>query len=305
MTSTPVKDQDSNQATLNYQSMQYSPGILKGTANAESTVSGYRKNIVTYNVVTYQVADSINIDEFKTAHPTGLIGTDPDELYYQLAKDQFITVYKYGVVCFINFDIIKAYEFVKLVSDYAKNVCGFLIEEEFTIETNALDLRFGFNKIEIIEPEIEVLRIILLNTAQSVALDHYLQQTRQLLERTTLHTSLLGKKGSLGMSDKQLRRFIGVTLNLKNEIVENLYIVDSPSDALENEMLLKIDIGMKKTLRLDHKSSNVHDHLKIITEHLELFSSMMHHSSSIKLEWIIIVLVFIEVVNTIVSHILM
>ncbi len=224
-------------------------------------------------------------------------------MYYQLAKDQFITVYKFGVVCFVNYDPVKAYDFIKVASDFATNVCGFLLEEEFVIEANALNIRFGFNKIEIMEPEIEIIRLILLNTAQSVALSHYLSQTRQLLDKTTLFTSRLGQKGHLGLSVHELKKFIGVTLNLKNEILENLYIVDSPADALQNEILLKIDIGMKKTLRLENKLNNVQDQLKIVTEHLELFSNMIHQSSSLKLEWIIIILVFIEVVNTIVTHI--
>ncbi|MEO8151092.1 MAG: RMD1 family protein [Bacteroidia bacterium] len=303
MTNTPVTDQFQEQQELNNTPMQYSPGIIKNPENAQSAVNGYRKNIITYTAVTYQVADSIDIDSFKTANPKGLIGTDPDELYYQIAKDQFITVYKYGVVCFLNYDARKAFEFIKMVSEHATNICGFLIEEEFTIETNSLDIRFGFNKIEIMDPEIEVLRLIMLNNAQSVALNHYLSQTKQLLERTTKHIALLGTKGNLGMSNGQLKKFIGKTLNLKNEILENLYIVESPSDALENEMLLKIDIGMKKTLRLEHKSGNVQDQLKIITEHLELFGNMMHHSAGVKMEWIIIVLVFIEVVNTLIGHI--
>lgn len=73
-----------------------------------------------------------------------------------------------------------------------------------------------------------MLRIIMLNVAQSVALDYYSQQTAALLEETNHHTQVLERKGRLDLSGSKMIRYIGRTLNLKNWISENLYIFDSP-----------------------------------------------------------------------------
>ena len=101
--------------------------------------------------------------------------------------------------------------------------------DEFEIETGSNTINYGFNKIEIPKADIEVLRLIMLNVSHSVALDYYSEQTNVLLEETNYHTQLLEKKGRIGMSGIKLKRYIGRTLNLKNKISANLYILIRPN----------------------------------------------------------------------------
>ena len=118
------------------------------------------------------------------------------------------------------------------------------------IETGAKEFKFGYNKVEILTAEVEVLRLIMLNVSQSVALDYYSHQTNALLEETNYHTQILEKKGQLDISGKNLKKYIGRTLNLKNKIAENLYIFDSPDVTWENETLNKVDLSLKNTFDL-------------------------------------------------------
>src|ERR1700744_3114344 len=151
-------------------------------------------------VLSYQIADSIDIKAFKPAFKADLHYSDADELFYKTGNQQFIYVFKYGVVCFLNYDAIKISEFLRLISAYCKNKFDHSLEEEFKIQTNAERNKIGFHSIEIIGSDIEVMRLIMLNVSQSVALDYYYEQTNKLMEETNFHTQMLETKGSLDIS---------------------------------------------------------------------------------------------------------
>ena len=142
-------------------------------------------------------------------------------------------------------------------------------------------------------------RLIMLNVSQSVALDYYSDQTNKLLEETNHHTQILERKGKLDISGKNLKKYIGKTLNLKNRIAENLYIFESPPQTWEDEDLNKIDVGVKRTFEIKERFRNITEGLQIVKENLELFKDLLQYRNSHMLELIIIALILVEVLNLI------
>jgi uncharacterized Rmd1/YagE family protein len=157
--------------------------------------------------------------------------------------------------------------------------------------------KISYNKIEIISADRKALRMIMLNVSQSVALDYYSEQTTQLMEDTNYHTQILEKKGRLAISGTKLKKFIGKTLLLKNRIAENLYIFDSPPETWEDERLDKLNTELKRNFELTERFRNVSEGLGIVKENLELFRDILQYRNSVFLEWIIIVLIAIEVIH--------
>jgi uncharacterized Rmd1/YagE family protein len=153
------------------------------------------------------------------------------------------------------------------------------------------------------KPDIEVLRLIMLNVSQSVALDYYSEQTNLLQEETNSHTTNLERRGRLNISGANLKKYIGKVLNLKNRIAENLYIFDSPPETWEDENLNRIDQGLKRTFDLQERYRDIREGLEIVRENLELFKDLLQYRNSTFLEWIIIILVSLEVVNLLIDKI--
>ena len=252
---------------------------------------------MTHQVLSYQVADSIDVKGFKSTFKAELIHSDADELFYKTDTDQYIYIFKYGVVCFLNYDPIRISAFLRLISAYCKNTFEESLSEEFQIEINAKENKIGNNKIDIINADINAIRLVMLNVSQSVALDYYFDQTTRLLEGTTQHTQVLERKGRLDISNINLKKYIGKTLILKNRIAENLYIFDSPPETWEDEALNKIDLQMKRTFDLQERFRNIQEGLNIIRENLELFRDLLQYKNSNMLEWIVIILILVEVLN--------
>ena len=252
---------------------------------------------MTQKVVSYQVADAINVKLFSQDFKAELIYNDPAELFYRTDTDQYVYVFKYGAVCFLNYDPIAISAFLRLIRPFCKNIFEQTITDEFLLETGGRELRVGFNKIEIPSASISVLRLVMLNVSQSVALDYYEQQTSRLLSETNHHTQILETKGKLQLSGTKLKRYIARTLLLRNRIAENIYVFDSPPETWEDESLNKIDTDLKKTFDLHVRVRTIHEGLSIVRDNLELFRGLMQHRYSSMLEWIIIILILVEVLD--------
>lgn len=254
-------------------------------------------------VVSYQIADSIDLKLFKNAYTAELYYNDSEELFYKMGDTRLIYVFKYGVVCFLNYEPAGIKDFLALVTPYCRNRFNQNLSEEFTIETGAAENRIGYNKIEITSTNIEVMRLVMLNVSQSVALDYYHDLTSKLLDETNQHTLQLEKKGKLGISGKKLKKFIGKTLLLKNRVAENLYVFDSPPETWEDESLHKIDLDLKRTFEIQERFRNISESLQIVKDNLELFKDLLQYRNSTVLEWIIILLIAVEVVNLIIEKV--
>ncbi len=162
-------------------------------------------------VLSYQIADSIDIKSVKAFFKSEILHYDADELFYKNESSVYIYVFKYGVVCFLDCDESRIEEFLQLISPFCKNLFEKKLSEEFQIETDSKENKFGYNKIEITNTDVETFRLIMLNVSQSVALDYYSEQTNKLLEETNSHTLQLEKKGKLDISGR----------NLKNTLVKH------------------------------------------------------------------------------------
>lgn len=253
-------------------------------------------------VLAYQVSDSIDIKGLKSSFDARPYFADIDELFYITESDKYIYIFKYGVVSFLNYDEAGISKFIQYLTPFCKNFSEYRHSEEFEIEQSAA-VRFEYNKIAITNATVDVLRLIMLNVSQSVALDYYYEMTDKLLSETNQQTQHLEQKGRLNISGKSLKKYIGRTLNLKSRISENLYIFDSPPETWEDEQLNRIDTGLKRTFDLQVRFRAIQENLQIIKENLELFKDILQYRSSYVLEMVVIVLILIEVINLVAEKI--
>lgn len=249
-----------------------------------------------YKVLAYQVANAINIKVAKQHLDWTPLFQDSDELFYEFDTHKYVYVFQYGMLSFFN---LTSEEIDHVVSEI-KPFCTDYIAEQLSEEINVSiedQVTVKFDKIILSEINAEMIRLVMLNASQSVALNRYSEITEALLIETNEHTKYLENKGKLDISGPKLKRFIGRTLNIKNKITENLYIFDAPDIVWEDETLNKLNLGLKQTFDLKDRYRFIHDRIDIIKENLELFKDIMEHKESSRLEWIIIILILVEVVD--------
>lgn len=256
-----------------------------------------------HKLVAYQVGEDIDIHAFKKAFAIKPVHFNELEAFYQIDTERYVSVFKYGVVCFFNYEEKDINEFIKLLFLYFN--CFFYDSEltkEYLIEANSKNTTYRYNKAEIESADHISIRLIMQSISKSVALDNYFQHARLLLEKTNSHVIILENEGKISISNMSLKQFIGETHSLKNKIIANIHLLDSDFEINQNPDLYCIDQGMKAALFLDKKSNNIYKELNIITEHLEGFRDIMTQGSNLKLAYIEIVLLGTFVIDIIVDH---
>ena len=250
-----------------------------------------------FPVVAYQIANTINIKASKQQLQWQLLFQDSDELFYSSSDNKYIYLFHYGIISFFNMSNVEIDNALALIQPFCDNYLSEKITEELSVVIQPNTLEVNFESTVLPELNSEMIRLVMLNTTQSVALDRYSEITHALISETNEHTKYLEINGRLNISGNKLKRFIGKILNIKNKISENLYIFDSPDSTWEDEQLNKLNVELKKTFDLKDRYHLIHNRIEIIKENLELFKDILDHRESSRLEWIIIILILVEVVD--------
>jgi uncharacterized Rmd1/YagE family protein len=251
----------------------------------------------------FQIADSIDLVRFKREYIGELINYSSSDLYYANSDGSYLYILSYGVVVFCGYSELKMSKNIDFLKRFSKNYLSEMISEEFIIHEHANEDRFGHNDVHLSKFSPEILKIVMLNIAQSVTLNYYHQLTMQMLDETNSYTSYLEKNGKLNISTKKLLKIIGKTLNVKNSIVDQLYVINQPEETWTDEYINKIDNGIRSIFEIKTRFQSIDYNLQIVKENLELFKDLMQHKRSNLLEIIIIALILIEVVNLFIEKI--
>lgn len=254
------------------------------------------------HMVAYHVAESINIIELKKEFTGKLISSTTSDLYYEFEDGGLLNVFSYGVVVFANIKDVEMSRTLNYLRSFCANIIGTRMDETYDVVVGE-HIHFGYKALSVTSLSLDVLRMSMFNLAQSVALDYYGKISEELLTEVKKFTNQLVVKGKLNISKRNMLRFLGRTLNTKNLITENLYIFDSPEMVWEDEYLDKINSGLIKCFELRNRYREIESTFKSIEDNLHVFMEMYYHRESKMLEWIVIILILIEVINMFVSKV--
>lgn len=252
-----------------------------------------------------QLAESFNIKKFRADFQTDIHSGSTTELFYTFFENnRFLYVFDYGVVVFANYDAVGKSEFVNFIKNYAVSLIDLNLSEEYLIEINpTIDKPLVKNNfVSVSKIDSSMMRIIMLNIGQSVALDYYENLTDDLISSSKHYILQLEKQGKISISKTNLLKYIGKVLNVKNSIIDNLYILDDPNLVWDNEELNLLNRNLKANFDINTRFKDLDYRLQIVEDNLRLFTDVLNVRESSKLEWLIIILIFIEIVISLTLH---
>jgi len=251
-------------------------------------------------ITAFYIAEQLDLRRLKEAYAGTLLQENPSELFYRVDDDEYFYAFDYGAVVFANMSDTDVSKNLALLQNFCAHLLPEKIRDDFEImHLPENPLTFGFDRLVVPLMGEEVMKSAMLNTAHSVAMDFYSQRVHELLSEINRFTTEMEMEGSISISRKNMLRFIGRTLNSKNRIVENLFIFDSPDTTWDDEYLDKIHRGLARTFELQIRFKEIEYTFKVVEDNLSVFRELYLHRESSKLEWIIIVLICIEVFDLI------
>ena len=254
------------------------------------------------NSVAYHLGEKIVLDKFRAVYDGPIYSSTPTEIYIQLSEYSFIYIQSDGEVAFSDCNEITILKFIDLIKRFVHlpSLHSIEFKEDFIIEVVPNQpIYFGYNFIQIPDPTPDAIKIVLLNINQSVVLDYFSVLSQNLLLETSMHAKELELKGKLTISKPQLLKFIGRALGTQNRIVDNLYFLDAPDTVWDNEYLSQINLGLSRVFKLKTRFKEIEYTLKIIENNLTVFSQLTQHLEIKKLDYIIIILIFFEILYSI------
>ena len=245
-----------------------------------------------------QIAEFFNIKKFRSDFPFEAFSGSTSEVFYAFTTlHRYLYVFDYGVVVFANYDESAKREFIEQIKQYASNLVTIDLSEVYQILTEENLEKAVVKNAYVLAPKIDasLLRIVMLNIGQSVALEYYEVLTDELISSSKHHILELERRGKLSISKINLLKYIGRVLNVKNSITDNLYILDDPNLVWDNEDLHLLNRLLKSNFDINPRFKDLDYRLQIVEDNLTLFTDVLNVRESTRLEWVIIILILIEI----------
>ncbi|MBS1542333.1 MAG: RMD1 family protein [Bacteroidetes bacterium] len=250
-----------------------------------------------------RVANQLDLKGIKATIQLKPLADTSSELFYCITDEKYCFYFNYGVIVFAGYTEEDISSLIQSMKAFLKSPDSWLKDDLVIKVVEGAQMNFGFNELTVDRVNPSLVRIAMFNLAQSVSLDHYQKLSETLLTEIRKFTNDLEANGKLSINRRNMLKFIGKALNTQNDIAENLYIFDEPDLVWDDEYLDLLHKGLSKHFDLRLRFTDVEYTLRIIENNLDVFREISHQRESSLLEWIIITLILVEVLNLIVSKI--
>ncbi len=131
--------------------------------------------------------------------------------------------------------------------------------------------------------------------AKSVALERIEERLDQVLDDVESFITRL-ERGWLTITDKRLARMASSILTFKYASLAHIMVLDKPESTWENEQADRLYLTMANLFELNQRYNEIRHKSETLLDITEVFTSLSHARRASRLEWTIIILIFIEIV---------
>lgn len=261
----------------------------------------------TYRIKAMHIAEKLRLKDLRERFSRPPVEFSNYELVVRYADDSFLFVYNYGSIVFFNVpDDVQERELSNIQeyrtpSDVARTSDVFYVEilDPAALKDGAN--KVCFDRVMMSALSYEKIKIVCMLIAESTALEYYEILIENLLEKTNVFSKKLEREGRILESSEDLIKFIGLCLNTKQEIIANLYIVDSPDETWDSVELDKVFKEVKTMMEVDTRYRALEYKIKIIQESIEVIVDLAKSKRETMLELVIILLITFEVILSIIK----
>lgn len=221
-----------------------------------------------------------------------------DVLIVHPEEDGLVFIFEYGVCVFCNVGYDAEKRLLDNLLKYAQQPFEPFIEEELSFQTAGEGKGFQIRNdlIESDNASEQALLSLGHALAQSTKLAFFESSIEQMIERTNYIPISLAEKGKIALSRHRLAKERGRVYLEKSRIILQFNLLDTPEFIWEYPELEQYYLGLARYLEITPRAQMLKHRLEVIQELLEMMADEQKHNHSSLLEWIIIILIAIEIV---------
>lgn len=219
-------------------------------------------------------------------------------------ENKMVYIYHFGSIVFVNFqpnEISDTIKYIKKIGIEDKKI-PYEIKDEFTVQVNPNEqFSVNYNSIVMGKYNVYYMETIALILARSVSLERVENEMNVLFDDIEVIIDKL-EQGQFKMSDKALSKISSKILRVRYNSVSYVEVLDKPDIAWKHEGVEDLFTQMSELFELGDRFEVVKNKTEILLDTVEMFTNLSHSTSSVKLEWIVIVLIAFEVIMGLINH---
>jgi len=220
-------------------------------------------------------------------------------------EDKLAKVFSFGSAVFVN---MEHHEIVDTVN-YLKNIektllnASYKYQDDYTIVVNDEEPSVHFEHFNVNKYEDYHLNMLSIVLAKSVALERVEEGLDNLLDEIEEIIAKL-ERGKLAISDAKLAKTVATILRFKFNIISYLMLLDKPAITWVNQESENLYSSLENLFELSDRYDKIKGKSETLMDITEVFTTMTYQKRGNILEWMIIVLISIELVIALIERII-
>jgi len=258
-----------------------------------------------YELKAVHIAEKFRLKDLKNKFARFIIEFSNYEMVVRYCENSYVYLYNYGVVVFFNVDSALQEKVFNLLQESGILAEPMRISDSFHFEVDEkiTTHRVYFDRVVVPHFTEKIAEIVGMMLAESTALDYYEAIVEDLLIKINRLSKILKDKGKMLRTTEDLIQFIGLCLDMKQEIISSLYIVDSPDEIWEDMELNKLHRDLKSMFEIGTRYRGLEYKIKIIQESINVIVDLSKSKRETILEVTIILLIAFELIISIFNSI--
>jgi uncharacterized Rmd1/YagE family protein len=220
-----------------------------------------------------------------------------EPLIVQVAPGSFACLTKFGGAVYWNCDESAIGRIRRAISTIP-GVGARIDSISDTLEVTAGSERneVAFSEVRLAELKSEDLAVISLAMAKSVALEHFDLEVAKAMSRVQPVHRQLEAEGRMQLHQRDVLKAVGFALGVRAAVLQNLTLFEPPPETWSSEGAATLHDRLFANLDLFERLDAIEQKLRFLSDVNEMVMDLLNNRKAHRLEWIIIVLIAIEII---------
>ena len=236
--------------------------------------------------------DFTNLDDSSVNHHTSEGGLRVGE------TPRYLVVYKYGSAVFFNMGRREREECLKLVRSFAKAPLAVPCTDDYRVMVRpGLEPWAQFEADHVVLKRLDLNNVSVIGTvlAQTVALEHHEIKVDNMIEIFSGLNKSTEETGEMDISKARLFKLVAENNNTLTELVTRMRLLGRSDTAWQYAQYDAVWNGLRKDFELEDRFDHLDYKLNLIQTQVKFYLEILQNRKSDTLEWIIIVLISMEI----------
>jgi uncharacterized Rmd1/YagE family protein len=254
------------------------------------------------DVISYLSCEKFSSDIFEQISSRYKAIKYKDIVVIELDSNGIIVLFTFGVYVTWDVDFESLKFFQDFINDFEHESLSTMIVDKLVYEMHS-DFKINFDKLILDNDSILVKIAISTSLAQNVKLMDFENTIQTTIEENSSIPLILAKTGKINLSKKGMAKKMGELFLVKSKTNLHYDLLDTPEffwDYPEFEIYYE---KVTKYLDIKARVEVLNKKVDVIQELFDMLSNEQNHKYSSFLEWIIIILIAVEIVMGLWEHI--